>query len=321
MPPCTCVLRLAHRSAAGAARVAATAAAYESWSASTDAAMAASHTALGRELGGHAHVGAVVLDRLVHRDRSAELDPLLGVGRGHLGALEGDAHRLRGEEQAVAVDEGLATAGDDRARRAVEGDPSRAPGGVEVLGGLHRHAVAHVHDGDVVADRDQQHVGVPAAQHRAGVAGGLPVGHGHRAAEGDGAEGGAVREAGKPGCLGRVVGDRVERGAGDHRRDERSGRHRPAERLDHHDELLEPVARTAVLLREVEPQPAQVDQVVPEVGDGLGRRLEQRPGGTASVSLLQELRGGVGEGLVVFGDGDRHGRKRRPRAPHPLNGP
>ena len=139
--------------------------------------------------------------------------------------------------------------------------------------------------------------------------------------EGDGAEGGAVGEAGKPGCLGRVVGDRVERGAGDHRRDERSGRHGPAELLDHHDELLEPVARTAVLLGEVEPQPAQVDQVVPEVGDGLGRRLEQRPGGTASVSLLQELRGGVGEGLVVFGDGDRHGRKRRPRAPHPLNGP
>ena len=46
MPPCTWVLRLAHRSAAGAARVAATAAAYESWSPPTDAAMAASHTAL-----------------------------------------------------------------------------------------------------------------------------------------------------------------------------------------------------------------------------------------------------------------------------------
>src|SRR5687768_5952648 len=32
MPPCTCMLRLAHRSAAGPASVAATAAVYESWS-------------------------------------------------------------------------------------------------------------------------------------------------------------------------------------------------------------------------------------------------------------------------------------------------
>ena len=45
MPPCTCMLRLAHRSAAGPARVAATAAVYARWSSPLSAARAASHTA------------------------------------------------------------------------------------------------------------------------------------------------------------------------------------------------------------------------------------------------------------------------------------
>jgi hypothetical protein len=46
MPPWTCVLRFAQRLAAGAASVAATAAAYVSWSPPVAAAFAASHTAL-----------------------------------------------------------------------------------------------------------------------------------------------------------------------------------------------------------------------------------------------------------------------------------
>ena len=128
MPPCTWVLRLAHRSAAGAASVAATAAAYVSWSPPVAAARAASHTARGGQLGGDDHVGAVVLDRLEHGDRAAELQALLGVRRRQLGALAGDADRLGREDHAGEVDEHAPRAGEHGGRRAVEGD-ARGRGG------------------------------------------------------------------------------------------------------------------------------------------------------------------------------------------------
>ncbi len=258
MPPCTWVLRLAHRSAAGAARVAAIGGGVaELVLADLGGHGGVPHRA-GGELGGHAHVGAVVLHRLVHGDRPAELDALLGVGGGQLGALEGDAHRLGREQQPVAVDEGLAGARDHRARRAVEGDPRGAAGGVEVLGGVDLHAVAHLDDGDVVAGQHEQHVGEPAAEHGAEVAGGLAVGDRDRAPERRRPR--SVDPSARPGQvlgLGGVVGHGVERGAGDHRGHERPGRHGPAELLDHDHELLEPEARAAVLLGEVQTQPAR----------------------------------------------------------------
>ena len=264
----------------------------------------------GGELGGHAHVGAVVLHRLVHGDGPTELDALLGVGGGRLGALEGHAHRLGRQEQPVAVDQRLPGAGDDGARRAVERDACGAAGGVEVLGDVDLDAIAHLDDGDVVTGQHEQHVGEPATEHGAGVARRLAVGDGDRAAEGDGAEGRAIGEAGKVLRLGGVVGDRVERGAGDHRGHERPGSHRPAELLDHDDELLQPVAGAAVLLGQVQTQPAELHQVAPERGQLLGLGFEQRAGGAAGLSLGQEVRRGLGQGAVVIGDGDRHDQQR-----------
>ena len=79
-----------------------------SWSPPVAAARAASHTARGGQLGGHDHVGAVVLDRLVHGDDPAELHALLGVGGGQLGALAGQADGLGRQDHAGEVDEGLA---------------------------------------------------------------------------------------------------------------------------------------------------------------------------------------------------------------------
>ena len=59
----------------------------------------------GRQLGGHEHVGAVVLDRLEHGDRSTELLTLLGVLGRLFGALAGDARRFGRIDRAGVVDQ------------------------------------------------------------------------------------------------------------------------------------------------------------------------------------------------------------------------
>ena len=113
-----------------------------------------------------------------------------------------------------------------------------------------------------------------------------------------------VVPAAKPGEELRLRGVVARRGddrAGDRGGDEGTGGDGPAELLDHDDELLDAVARAAVLLGEVEAGPAQLDEVAPERRQLLGRRLEQRPGRAAGVALLEELRGRLGERLVVFG--------------------
>ena len=127
----------------------------------------------GGQLGGHDHVGAVVLDRLEHGDRAAELQAHLGVLGGHVGALAGHADGLGGEDRAGEVDR---AAGGRRAAPsagdAVERDPAGAAGRVEVRRRLDGDAVGvGVDDGDVVADGDEQHVGQAGAEHGAGVAG------------------------------------------------------------------------------------------------------------------------------------------------------
>ena len=76
-----------------------------------------------RHLGGHAHVGAVVLDGLEHPDRPAKLDALAGIGGGQLGALVRDADRLGGENGTSQVGEDAPGARQDLDRRPVEGEP------------------------------------------------------------------------------------------------------------------------------------------------------------------------------------------------------
>ena len=85
-----------------------------------------------RHFGGHTHVGAVVLDRLEHGDRSPELDAIAGVSRGHLGALVRHTDRLCGENRARQVSEATPGAGKHLDRSAVEGEARAAPGRVEV---------------------------------------------------------------------------------------------------------------------------------------------------------------------------------------------
>src|SRR5690606_19240770 len=70
----------------------------------------------GGQLGGDGHVGAVVLHRLERADGPAELDPLLGVGGGRVGAGAGQPDRLGREDDPGQVDEQPAGAGQYRRR-------------------------------------------------------------------------------------------------------------------------------------------------------------------------------------------------------------
>ena len=92
------------------------------------------------ELGGHQHVGAVVLDGLERGDGPTELHAHLGVGGGLLGALGGDADRLCRDDEPGQVDQDLAPAGDDVCRRAVELHAGGAPGRIEVAWHFDGHA-------------------------------------------------------------------------------------------------------------------------------------------------------------------------------------
>src|SRR5690606_33590084 len=76
----------------------------------------------GGELAGHGHVGAVVLDRLVHGDGAAELLALLGVGGRHVGGLLGEAGGLGRQDHPGQVREQAGGAGEHGGGGAVEGD-------------------------------------------------------------------------------------------------------------------------------------------------------------------------------------------------------
>ena len=132
------------------------------------------------------------------------------------------------------------------------------------------------------------------------------VADGHVTAERHRADRRSVGQAGQQ--PGREVrrGGRRERRAGDHRRHERSGGHGPAELLDHHRQLGQAEPRAAVLLGDVQPEPAQPAQFGPEGGQLLGLRVEQRPGRLPGAAGAQEVGHGLGERSVIIGDGDRH---------------
>ena len=248
----------------------------------------------GGQLGGHGHVGAVVLDRLVHGDRATELLSLLGVRRGQVGALAGQPHGLGRQQHPGHVAQHLAAARDDGGGGGVERHPRRAAGGIEVGWGVDRDAVADLDDGDIFASRDEHEPGQATAQrhHRAGGGG---VGDGHGAVDGHGGRRRAVGQTGQE-RLGRgVIAGRGQHRAGGHGGNERPGRDRPPQLLDHDDELLEPVAGAAVLLGHVEPQPAQLDEVVPEGRHHLVRGVEQGSGRGAGLVPAEEVRRGLGQ--------------------------
>ena len=260
-----------------------------------------------RQLGGDQHVGAVVLDGLEHADRPAELLAHLRILAGHRGALAGHAGRLGGEEHAGEVQHDLAAAGEDFGLRAVERHPGGAAGRIEVGGNLGRHAAAPaVDDGDVVAHRDEQNVGEVTAEDHPGRAGGLAAGDDHVTAERHRASQRAVGQAGQQAGLSLRRADRGEHGAGRHRGDERAGSDRAAQFLGHDDELGQAEAGAAVLLGQVQPEPAKLGQLGPVCRQPLAVGIQQGPGSAAGTALGQEIRDGLGEGAVFIGDGDRH---------------
>ncbi len=326
IPPCTCMCRLAHRSAAGPARVAAIAAVYARWSPPVDAARGVPDRR-GRELGGDGHVGAVVLDRLVHRDRATELLAHLGVLGGGLGALPCDADGLGGEEEPREIDEHRTCTCEDRRGRAVERDTAGTARRVEVRGDVDLHAAARhvdasqIDDQDVVARRHDDQVGEAGSEDRARVARRGAVTDLDGATETDPGAARPVGEAGEESTLRVLVAGRLEQRAGDDRRHERARGERAAELLDHDDELLHPRSRTAVRLAHVEAEPAEAGDVVPEVGARLVRGFEERARGAAGVALAEEVGRGVGEGPMVVSDGNRHTAGDRTGVPETVRRP
>ncbi len=151
------------------------------------------HRARG-QFGGDGHVGAVVLHGLVHGNRATELDALLGVGGGHLGALACHTDGVSRQDDASEIDEHAVSPDDHRDRRTVEGHPDAPAARVEAHRRVDRHPVAHLHDGHIVTDRDQDHRCQPATEHHAGIARCGPVRHRHRTAECDGADRRSVGE-------------------------------------------------------------------------------------------------------------------------------
>ena len=152
----------------------------------------------GGHLGGHDHVGAVVLHGLVHGDDPAELDALLRVGGGQLGALArqgptASADRItRGRSTSVRAAPGRTVAGaPSRVTRAERRVGSR-------LGGTSTSRRRRPRRRRRRRPRPRAARGRAAAEHRAGGAGGGAAGDRDVAAEGDGAERGAVGEAGEP---------------------------------------------------------------------------------------------------------------------------
>ena len=262
----------------------------------------------GRQLGRHGHVGAVVLHRLEHRDRAAELLPVLRVRGGEIGRFAGDADRFRGDDQTGDVEQLARRARQHLRRGAVERHATGAPGRVEVGRVLDRDAVRlRLDDGHVLADRDEQQVRERRAEHCARCPVEPALAELDAAAQGHRARGRAVGEPGEEPLLQVVGAGRDERRAGDQRRHEGARRQAAAELLHHHDRLLEAVAGAAVLLGDVQTEPSEACGFVPERRVRLVGRLQQRPGSDLRLPLREQVRHGPRESLVFLGDGDGHG--------------
>ena len=275
------MFRLAHRSAAGIARAAAIAAVSENWSPPADAARAASHTA--------AVASSVATSMLAQWCFTAWN---MAIGRpncwrslaycgGGLSAFAGDADGLGGEDRAGDVDERLAGARQHGRRLHRRSAPARCDvsGRGSAASRPTRLTLPDVDDGDVVTDADEQHIGEAGADDRAGGTVQRAVAQLDVAAEGDRSARRTVDEPREP-RRGDVVGrGGGEHGAGDGGRHERARGDSSAELLDDDDQLLQPIAGAAVLLGDVQAEPAERGRVGVERGVLLVGGFEQRPGG------------------------------------------
>jgi hypothetical protein len=154
-----------------------------------------------------------------------------------------------------------------------------------------------------------------SAEHDAGTPGGgaasraasWAAGQGHLAAERGRAGHAAVGQPGQQ-PLAQVIGPGGgQHGAGDHGRDERSRRQVPAHLLGHDQRLRQPEARAAEFFGHVQPEQAEAAELGPEGGQLFRPALEQAARRRAGLVLGQQAGHGLGEGAVLFRDGDRHG--------------
>ena len=186
-----------------------------------------------------------------------------------------------------------------------------APGRVEV--GRARSTLtppaADVDHDDVVARRQHEHVGQAAAQHRRQPSRRpSPPATVMSDVERDAAEDRPVGQAGQQRAPQRVGARprRSPRWRSPSGRRARAPRPGPAPRPRRRARAARSPSRpcSSGRWRPSQPSSARSSQ---NGGQRLRLGLEQGPGGAAGVVLGQEVRGGLPQGAVVFGDGDRHG--------------
>ena len=164
-----------------------------------------------------------------------------------------------------------------------------------------------VDDHDVVAGDQHEHRRVGSAEHRGTLARHHQVGaDDHVTGQAERADDGSVGQARKqlrPNAIGPAA---VDHHRGGHGRQERAGAQLAALRLEHHRQLRQPEARSAVLLGDRQPLPAEFGGRGPDAG-GWARirriRVEGGARGLASLQSAQLARHRVGEVAVFVGDG------------------
>ena len=261
------------------------------------------------ELGGDSHVGAMVLDRLIHRDRTTELDALLRVGRSHLGALTCDTDGIGRQDHPGEIDEQATPSSDHRDRRIGQRHAGASTARVEADRRVDRDAGADLDDRDVVSDGDEDQVGQAHSEHDPDVTRCRCARDGHRPAERHSTHRRPVGESRQQARPEVVVGSCCNDGAGDDGRHERTGSDGASELLDHDDELVDPIAGPTDIFGKVEAQPTEFGELGPELRERVVGRVEQVAGGATQVALHGEAAHRLGERTVVVGDGDRHGER------------
>src|SRR6201999_1977538 len=78
--------------------------------------------------------------------------------------------------------------------------------------------------------------------------------------------------------------------------------------VDDDHEFGQAVSRTAVFLVDVQSQPAEFDEALPERRQALLGRIQQRPGGRAGLLRVEKTAGYLGEFTMVVGQCDTHCR-------------
>jgi hypothetical protein len=181
--------------------------------------------------------------------------------------------------------------------------PGQASRRVEVVAtGCGQPGRGLLDDGEVLPDPQHQEVGLPPAEHHAGVAGEGPPGvEDQRSGEADGADATAGGEVGDDLFPQGAWGAGQQHGGGPHGRKEWSRRHGPAELLHDDRQLGQAVALPAQTLRNVERGPAQGAQLVPERGQFLVLGLQEVPRRGQGAPISQKRPGHVGQRSVILG--------------------